>query len=385
MLLCWTFLMPGAKPPKKEVKGPGERPTRTTDRYWVPIVSRTLDLLDCFYLDTDALTLQEIVRATSIPHTSAFRILHTLVARGYLLQSGKTYRLNRARKRLKIGFANLSKKIDLAREIQASTERAAGEYRVDLRVWDNNRDADMAIRNANEMVASAINVAIEFQLFEQVAPVIHDIFAHAKIPVISIVNPHHGTLYYGVNNYRAGFAAGQALAAYATERWKGRLDALILLGAPQGGRTVQSRLVGVQKGVEERLGILDSGVVHDLDYGGDRAASEAAVRKFMTGRRMKRVLIAGINDESALGAARAAEDLRAKTEFAIVGHGGSREILQAVHDPLSPCIGTVSFRGEQYGPGLIAFALAVAAGRAAGPVQYVAFEFIGKNAALAAD
>jgi ribose transport system substrate-binding protein len=365
---------------KKKGDKSSEQPSRRTDKYWVPIVARTLDLLDCFYSETDVLTLEEVVRATGIPHTTAFRILHTLAVRGHLVQTGKTYRLNRERKRLRVGFANLSRRIDLAIEIQASMERAALESRVDLRVWDNNRDAETAIRNAEEMAAAGIEIAIEFQLFEQVAPVISDIFARAKIPVISIVNPHHGTLYYGVNNYRAGFTAGMALASHVLAHWKAAPDALLLLESPQGGRTVQSRLIGVQRGVEERLGKFASRGVHHLDYGGDRTKSEAVVKEFMARNSAKRVLIAGINDESALGAARVAQELRGTADFAIVGHGGSREILALVADPESPCIGTVSFRPELYGPGLVSFALAMAAGRPADPVQYVPFEFIGKTA-----
>jgi len=62
-------------------------------------------------------------------------------------------------------------------------------------VWDNDRNADIAIRNAEMMVAEKVDLAIEFQLFEQVAPVIADIFARAGIPLISLVNPHHGTVY----------------------------------------------------------------------------------------------------------------------------------------------------------------------------------------------
>ena len=368
---------------KKTNADKNPRPTRITDKYWVPIVSRTLDILDCFCSDTDSLTLEEIERTTSIPHTTAFRILHTLVARRYLLQTGKAYRLNSGRKRLRIGFANLSRKIGLANDIQESLERAAAEYRIDLRIWDNNRDAETAIRNAEEMAAAGLDLAVEFQLFEQVAPVISDIFSRAKIPVISIVNPHHGTLYYGVNNYRAGYTAGLSLAGHAARNWKGMADALVLLESPHGGRTVQSRLIGVQRGAEERLGRFNSRIVHHLDYGGDRASSEEVVREFMKRHSPKRVLIAGINDESALGAARAADSLGRSAEFAIVGHGGSKEMRELVADPESRCIGTVSFHAELYGPGLFAFALAVASGRAAGPVQYVPFEFIGKSNAAA--
>src|SRR5271168_3133360 len=96
-----------AKPDKQEI-------SRKIDKYWVPIIARTIELLDCFGSATESLTLEEVVKRTGIPHTTAYRILHTLVLRDYLTQSGRQYRLNRLRKRPKIGFANLSKHIALA-------------------------------------------------------------------------------------------------------------------------------------------------------------------------------------------------------------------------------------------------------------------------------
>jgi len=158
-------------------------PSRKVDKYWVPIVAKTLDLLDCFGSVHETLTLEEVVRRTGIPHTTAFRILHTLVIRDYLSQSGRQYRLSRLRKKLKFGFANLSRHIQLAVEIQDSLEKSALSAGVNLVVWDNDRNADTAIRNAEQMVAEKVDLAIEFQLFEQVAPVISDIFARAGIPL----------------------------------------------------------------------------------------------------------------------------------------------------------------------------------------------------------
>jgi ribose transport system substrate-binding protein len=351
---------------------------RRTDKYWVPVVAKTIDLLDCFSSEAESLTLEEVVKRTKIPHTTAYRILHTLVCRNYLQQSGRLYRLNRLRKRLKVGFANLSMRISLAVEIQRSLEKASSAAGIDLMIWDNNRDADIAIKNAEEMAQSKVDLAIEFQLFEQVAPVIADIFSRAGIPLISIVNPHHGTLYFGVDNYRAGFCAGMALAEYASEHWRGRPDTLVLLESPRAGRTVQSRLIGVKKGVEERLGVLPEKAVHHLDGGGDRPTAKAALEDFLSRRACKRILIAGINDESAIGAAEAAAGKR-DLEMAIVGHGGSPEILEIVADPQSACIGTVSFRPDLYGPGLVSFGLPILQGRSAPPVHYVRHEFLGKK------
>jgi ribose transport system substrate-binding protein len=353
--------------------------TRKSDKYLVPIVAKAIDLLDCFGSDAELLTLEEIVQATGIPHTTAYRILHTLVSRNYLLQSGRKYRLNRLRKRLKLGFANLSAHISLAVEIQRSLEEATADAGMDLLVWDNDRNAEKAIGNAEAMVRSKVDIAVEFQLFELVAPVIADIFSQAGIPLISAVNPHHGTAYFGVDNYRAGFCAGMALAEHAASRWRSQPDVLLLLDSPHAGQTVQSRLTGVLRGIEERMGALSPASVRHLDGGGDKTMSNIAVASFLRRWSGKRVLIAGINDESAIGAVQAAKQIRGKEEPAIVGHGGSAEIIDIIADPRSPCIGTVSFHAELYGPGLVRLAAPTLQGRSPTSVHYVAHEFLRKE------
>ncbi len=351
--------------------------TRKTNQYWVPVVSKTIDILDCFASPFEELTLEQIVQRTAAAHTTAYRILHTLVRREYLIQSGKTYRLNRLRKKLKLGFANLSKHVSLAVEIQESLAQAAANAGIELLVWDNNRNADTAIQNALAMIEEKVDVAVEFQLFEQSAPVIADYFSRSHIPLISIVNPHHGTFYFGVNNYRAGYSAGHHLAEYAAARWHRQPDALLLLESPHAGRTVQSRLLGVVHGIEERWGALGEKCVQHLDGNGDRVTSTKAVKAFLAHSTAKRVLIAGINDESAMGASEAVKGLL-KTDAAIVGHGGSAEMKQLMADPAEPCLGTVSFHAERYGPDLIKFAVATLKGESAAAVKYVPHEFLGK-------
>jgi ribose transport system substrate-binding protein len=368
-----------------KTKSGASRPevSRKVDKYLVPIIARTIELLDCFGATSEPLTLEEVVRRTGIPHTTAFRILHTLVLRDYLTQTGRQFRLNRLRRRLRFGFANLSKNISLAVEIQSSLEKATAAAGIDLMIWDNDRNADTAVRNASEMAESKVDLAIEFQLFEHVAPVISEILSRSEIPLISLMNPHHGTVYFGVNNYRAGFSAGVALADYATRHWEGEVDTLLLLESPRAGRTIQSRLVGAVQGVQERLGPLAEKTVVHLDGGGDKATSQAATASALKqSRSRKKVLVVGINDESAMGAVEAARQAGSHADVAIVGHGGSAEIMEIVANPDSPCIGTVFFHAARYGADLLNFALPIVRGRSAPVVHYVPHEFLGKDALL---
>ena len=85
------------------------------------------------------------------------------------------------------------------------------------------------------------------------------------------------------------------------------------------------------------------------------------------------------NDESALGATQALTATSASVDAAVVGHGGSREILNIIAERKSPCIGTVSFHAERYGPDLLSFALPIIQGKSAPVYHYVPHEFIGKN------
>jgi ribose transport system substrate-binding protein len=365
---------------KNHAENLNEEKSRRVDKYWVPIIGKTIDLLDCFNSANESLTLEEIVRRTGIAHTTAYRILHTLVLRDYLSQTGRQYRLSRMRKKLTFGFANLSRHISIAMEIQASIEKEAAAAGINLMLWDNDRNPDTAIRNAEEMARQKIDLAIEFQLSEQAAPIISDTFARAGIPLLSIVNPHHGTVYFGVNNFRAGVTAGVALADHATRMWKGKPDAVLILESPLAGRTTHSRTVGVIRGLEERLGALPKNIVHQIDGGGEKNMSRTATAAFLRGsRRGRKVLVMGINDESALGAVEAIASSRGSIDAAVVGHGGSGEILDVIADRKSVCIGTVSFHAERYGPELLNFALPILQGKSAPTLYYISHEFVGKT------
>jgi IclR family acetate operon transcriptional repressor len=76
--------------------------TDPRDRYRVPVLDRTLDLLELLSQRTEGLTLTEMTESLAVPKNTVFRIATTLVLRGYAErdEAAKTYRLTRSLLRL---------------------------------------------------------------------------------------------------------------------------------------------------------------------------------------------------------------------------------------------------------------------------------------------
>jgi hypothetical protein len=58
--------------------------------------------------------------------------------------------------------------------------------------------------NAELLVREKVDLAIEFQTDETIAPIVAAKYREAGIPMIAIDIPHPGATYYGANNYEAG-------------------------------------------------------------------------------------------------------------------------------------------------------------------------------------
>ena len=57
--------------------------------YVVPVLMRTLDILELLSGSDSALNSNEISNAIDIPHTTTYRILQTLLLRGYINQNDR--------------------------------------------------------------------------------------------------------------------------------------------------------------------------------------------------------------------------------------------------------------------------------------------------------
>lgn len=341
--------------------------------YLIPILSKALDVIELFEQNHAPLTLEDVYQKTQISKTSVYRILKTLVHRGYLAQSQNgQYRLVSRPRRLRFGFAVQSADMPFSVAVAHSVAAAAAASGVELLVLDNRYDPDIAIQNAEDLVAKRVDLVLEFQVEEAVAPRIAHIFKRADIPLIAIDVPHPNSTYFGVDNFEAGYEMGTLLAHYAQTTWKGRVDRVVGVGFSEAGSFVQSRITGAFEGIRERLPELTADQYAQVEGRGMRETSQRAMMEMLRGHRAgERILVAAATDSSALGVLDAARELGREQDFAIAGQDCIPEVLEEMRTGKSALIGSVSHEVETYGPRLIQLGIALLRGNIVPPYNYV--------------
>jgi ribose transport system substrate-binding protein len=341
--------------------------------YLIPILSKALDVLEMLEEQNASMTLEDVYQRTQISKTSVYRILKTLVHRGYVAhgESGE-YRLVSRPKRLRFGLAVQSADLPFSQQVAASVTAAAASSGVELVILDNHFDAETAIRNAEEFVTKRVDLVLEFQAEEHVAPHVAYIFKNAGVPLIAIDVPHPNATYFGVDNFEVGYEAGVLLAQHAIRRWKGKADWVLGIGLAEAGSFVQSRVAGAFEGIRTRLDSIPADRYLRLEGRGMRQPSAVAVATFLSSqRRGERILVATATDSSALGVLDAARKAGREQDFAIAGQDCIPEVIAEMKSGKSAIIGSVSHEAQTYGPRLIQLGITLVRGNSVPPYNYV--------------
>lgn len=355
--------------PKRE-----SAPRKTTKRlYLIPVLSKALDILELLQAERAPMSVEAVYQRTRFSKTTVYRILQTLVHRGYIAKaSDGLYRHVSRPSKLSFGFGSQSADMPFSQAVAESLHAAAASSGVDLLVFDNKYDAATALRNADAFIRERVDLVIEFQIDRHAAPVIADKIAAAGIPLIAIDIPHPHATYFGVDNYRAGLDAGELLADHALTNWDGKVDWVLGLDLEEAGTLVQSRITGAFDGVRSKLPKLPLEHMVRIDGRGMREKSQRVVSEFlMRHAKDRHILIATATDTSALGALEAVKALKREKHVVIVGQDCLPETIEEMHKPASPIIGSVSHEVHQYGPRIIELALSLLQGRSIPPYNYV--------------
>lgn len=341
--------------------------------YLIPILSKALDVIELLEQHNAPLSLEDVFQRTRISKTSVYRILKTLVHRGYIAQSQNgQYRLVSRPRRLRFGFAVQSADMPFSIAVAQSVTAAAAASGVELLVLDNKYDPCVAVRNAEQFVAERVDLVLEFQVEEEVAPRIAHIFRRADIPLIAIDVPHPNSTYFGVDNFDAGHEMGAILARYAQRHWEGVVSRVIGVGFREAGSFVQSRITGAFDGVRELLPAVAEGAFQQVEGRGMREPSYKKMLDVLKGHTEgERVLVAAATDSSALGVLDAVRELGCESDIAIAGQDCIPEAIEEIRSGASALVGSVSHGVETYGPRLIQLGIALLRGNIVPPYNYV--------------
>lgn len=355
-----------------------EAPSESSDL--VQSVQRACRLLQAFHNENEVLRLRELVSRTGLHKATASRLVRTLVCEGLLERVGDERFRSRVRvplqRRFRIGFATRGSDTPFSRAVTVSVERAAEEAGMDLIIVNSHRSPRQALRNAETLVRERVDLVLEFQSHERIAPLIASRFVEVGIPVIAIEIPHPGAIFFGANNYQAGVLGGRAIARWAREHWKAQVESILLIEEEAAGPLAKLRVSGMLSGFRQALPGLEQVHSLELDGRGSLDYTMDKIRRHLRQSPARRTVVLAGNDPMALGAIRAFEECGRAGYTAVMGQNASLEARQEMRRRHTRLVGSVAYFPERYGDQVIRLAAAVLARQAVPPAVFTKHELV---------
>src|SRR6186997_517528 len=166
------------------------------DPYLIKAVMHASQLLSAFRSSGEALPLREIALRSGLPKSMTFRLLYTLERGGMLEKVGENLYRSHLRpfkqRPIRLGYAAQGTDYQFSKEVSTGLQRAAAAQGIELISVDNKYNPKIAQRNADILVREKVDLVIEFQTDEHVAPIVAAKYRDANIPLIAIEVPHPG-------------------------------------------------------------------------------------------------------------------------------------------------------------------------------------------------
>jgi len=324
--------------------------------------------------------LREIAARSGLPKSMTFRLLYTLERCGMIEKAGENLYRSHLRpfkqRPYRLGYAAQGTDYQFSKEVSTSLQRAAAAQGIELICVDNRYNAKIAQRNADVLVREKVDLVIEFQTDDHVAPIVAAKYRTAGIPLIALEVPHPGATYFGANNYEAGLIGGRHLGRWAKQQRCTDADEIVFIALDRAGSLPKMRLTGMLVGMKEVYPALESCRVTYLDGDGKLGESFEIMRRYLRTSRSRRFLIGAINDPSALGALRAMHEAGRSEHCAVMGQNASPEGRAELRQPNTRLIGSVAYFPEKYGAEIVAVALDILHRRPVPPAVFVKHQLV---------
>jgi ribose transport system substrate-binding protein len=350
------------------------------DPYLVKSVVHSSQLLSAFRSSGEALPLREIAARSGLPKSMTFRLLYTLERCGMIEKAGENLYRSHLRpfkqRPYRLGYAAQGTDYQFSKDVSTSLQRAAAAQGIELICVDNRYNAKIAQRNADVLVREKVDLVIEFQTDDHVAPIVAAKYRTAGIPLIALEVPHPGATYFGANNYEAGLIGGRHLGRWAKQQRCSDADEIVFIALDRAGSLPKMRLTGMLVGMKEVYPALESCRVTYLDGDGKLGESFEVMRRYLRTSRSRRFLIGAINDPSALGALRAMHEAGRSENCAVMGQNASPEGRAELRQPNTRLIGSVAYFPEKYGAEIVTVALDILHRRPVPPAVFVKHQLV---------
>jgi ribose transport system substrate-binding protein len=281
----------------------------------------------------------------------------------------------------RVAFANANETLGVRLEglgftgfdVRRSFELAARTLPLDMVYYDNAGDAETAASNAVDAIGRKVDLLIEYNPEVSSNPEIARRMTEAGIPVLAINYPIGDAPLYTADNFAAGRIAGRALGAFAKQNWPDDTPVAVILGdLGDPGEGIALRVKGITDGLRAEFSDIKP---MPLDTGGQPQRGDGMLAKLLTQNPRRKVLVATLDDPTALSARYAVEVALRINDCVIVGqgldrsiHGGASEKKEI--DPTnraSVVLGSVAYYLDRYGYEVLPLALRILRGETLPP------------------
>ena len=256
------------------------------------------------------------------------------------------------------------------REVRESFVLAARRHPIELVFYDNQRDPKKALANAEDAIGRKVDLYIQYFDDRATNARVGERLRAAKIGVLAINTPVPDAPLYTLDNRAAGRIAGEALSEYGVKNWRSAPTIGVVLGN-MGSREhrVSERVQGATEGLKRHLPALK---ISTLDMQGNTAQVATLVGKLLASHPATKVLIAAMDDASALAAKSALDSAGRLHDGAIIGQGVDRSVHGGINDrkEIDPAnrgsivLGSVAFYLDRYGYDVLPIAMRMLRGEA---------------------
>jgi ribose transport system substrate-binding protein len=247
---------------------------------------------------------------------------------------------------------------------------------LDMIYYDNGGDAEKAVGNAREAVSSKVDLLIEYNSDAKANAEIGRHLKTAGIPLLAVNYSIPGAPLYTADNIAAGRIAGEALGKFAKENWPDQTPVAAILGdVSDPGAAVTARIQGLTEGLLQELSDLSP---VQLDSAGHSVRAGSVLAKFLVTQTRRKILVAALDDASALAAKSAVETAGRMSDCVIVSQGADRSIHGGASekkeiDPAnrgSVILGSVAYFFDRYGYEILPIALRMLRGEQVPPQTF---------------
>jgi ABC-type sugar transport system substrate-binding protein len=280
----------------------------------------------------------------------------------------------KATKDYRVALAIFSSKWDLMVECVERYKRFAKKAGFTVEVFDNNFDADQAIKNANIIAQQKFDFVVMQQVLPEANKTIDGILKNAGMPVIYFaVEGPEGALFMDTGNFRMCQSTGEWLGNYAKDKWNGQVDLVLMAAQPRAGKYVAEREVGYKAGIRKILPDIPDSAFVTFDSQGLLDESQKKAADALTSKSSaKYILGCGTNDDAGVGIVRALEAAK-KTQFAAVGgQAGQASAVAELKKP-SSVFKVSAFQDVEAETWMAAIGLLKLEGGAPAPVNFYPF------------